>query len=101
MSNDTGGLLYQLRLAAAAVALAATAAFIIGRIHPAAIAEQKDEDDDPAHITATETVITHNDYLREITCDLRRSFQVMTQRKKCYSCAALLPGFLCRKLRRR
>ena len=87
-------------LAAAAVVIAATAATVIGVVSAviaAAVAQQEDEDDDPAHITAAETVVTHNDYLREITCDFRRSFQVMTQRKKCYSCAPLWPGFLCRK----
>lgn len=84
-------------LAAAAVMVAATAATVVGVVSAAvatAVAQQQDENDDPAHIAATETVVTHNDYLREITCDFRRSFQVMTQRKKCYSC---LPGFLCRK----
>lgn len=77
--------------------VAATAAAVIGVIGAAAIAEQQDENDDPAHIAATETVVIHSDYLREITCDFRRSFQVMTRRKICYSCAGLLPGFLCRK----
>ncbi len=84
-------------LAAAAVTLAATAAAVVGSICAAAVAQQQNENDDPAHIAATEVVVTHNDYLREITCDFRRSFQVMTQRKKCYSCALfLLPGFLWR-----
>lgn len=71
-------------LAAAAVMLAAAAAAVIGSVGAAAVAQQQDENDNPAHIAATETVVIHNDYLREITCDLRRSFQVMTQRKKCY-----------------
>ena len=77
--------------------IAATAAAVIGSICTAAVAEQQNENDDPAHIAATETVVIHNDYLREITCDFRRSFQVMTQRKKCYSCVGLFPAFLCRK----
>lgn len=90
----TPGSFVSFLLAAAAVTLAATAAAVIGGVSAAAVAEQQDENDDPAHITAAETVVTHNDYLREITCDFRRSFQVMPQRKKCYSCVGLLPDFL-------
>ena len=53
------------RLAAAAVIVAAivTAAAAAQAI-AAAVAEQQKQDDDPAHITATETVVIHNDYLR-------------------------------------
>ena len=50
-----------------------------------------------AQLKREETVITHKDYLREITCDFRRSFQVMTQRQICYSWEDLFPGFLWRK----
>ena len=89
-----GGLFYPL-LAAAAVTLAAAAVVpIVSGAIAATVAKQQDENDDPAHITAAETVVTHNDYLREITCDFRRSFQVMTQRKNCYSCVGLFPDFL-------
>lgn len=77
--------------------IAATAAAVVGSVGATAVAEQQNENDDPAHIAATETVVIHNDYLQEITCDLRRSFQVMTQRKNCYSRFGLLPDFLCRK----
>ena len=54
-------------LAAAAVIVAATAATVIG-VHQtvtAAVAQQQDDQNDPANITAAETVIvTHNQYLR-------------------------------------
>ena len=52
---------------AAAVVVAATAAAVIG-VHQAvatAVAQQQDDQNDPANITAAETVIvTHNQYLR-------------------------------------
>ena len=75
-------------LAAAAVMIAATAATVVGVVSAAiatAVAQQEDENDDPTDVAAAETVITHNDYLREITCDFRRSFQVIPRRRKCYS----------------
>jgi len=40
------------------------AAVTYGVAAVAAAAEQDQQDDDPAHITATETVVIHNDYLR-------------------------------------
>ena len=58
---------FTLELAAAAVVVAATAAAVIG-VHQAvatAVAQQQDDQNDPANITAAETVIiTHNQYLR-------------------------------------
>ncbi len=77
-----------LAAAAPVVALAATAV-VVGIAHhivAATVAEQDDEQDNPAEIATTETiVIAHNTYLREITCGVCRSFQVIPQRKKCYS----------------
>ena len=70
---------------AAAAAVVVAAATVIGRVKATAVAQQQNENDDPAHIAAAEPVVTHNDYLRDFTCDFRRSFQVMTQRKICYS----------------
>ena len=53
-------------LAAAAVVIAAivTAATATTQGVAATVAEQEDQDDDPANVTATETVVIHNDYLR-------------------------------------
>ena len=50
---------------AAAVVAAATG--VTAAVHiTAAIAEQEDQDDDPANVTTAETVvITHNTYLRD------------------------------------
>ena len=76
---------FSFSLAAAAVVIAAAA--VIGRIAvvAATVAEQDDQQNDPAPVATTETiVIAHNTYLREITCGVCRSFQVIPQRKKCY-----------------
>ena len=57
-------------LAAAAAVVAAVVIVITAGVAAAAqaviaaAAEQDEQDDDPAHITATETVVIHNDYLR-------------------------------------
>ena len=54
-------------LAAAAIIIAATAAAIAAsqEATAAAVAQQKDDHNDPANVTAAETVIvTHNQYLR-------------------------------------
>ena len=65
-----------------------TATAIIGTVvaHIAAtVAEQDDEQNDPAPVATAETVVvTHNHYLREITCGVCRSFQVIPEMKKCY-----------------
>ena len=56
-------------LAAAAIVIAATvvAAAVAAPHGATAVAEQQDQNDDPANITAAETVIiTHRIYLREI-----------------------------------
>ena len=65
--------------------VAATAVVICAIKATTAVAEQDDEQDNPAPVATTETVIvTHNRYLQEITCGVCRSFQVIPQRKKCY-----------------
>lgn len=77
--------------------IALAAATVIGSVEytATAVAEQDDQQDDPAQIATTETiVIIHKTYLREFTCGVCRSFQVIPQRKKCYSWAVLLLGFL-------
>lgn len=69
------------------IAITLAAAAVIGVVaHIAAtIAEQDDQQDDPTDIATAETiVIIHSSYLREITCGVCRSFQVIPQRKKCY-----------------
>ena len=50
----------------------------------ATAAEQDQKDDDPAHITAAEVVVTHNDYLRNFI-ELCCSFQDIPEGKKGYS----------------
>jgi len=83
-ASRLGGFSYS--LAAAAVVITATA--VIGYIAAiaATVAEQQDENDNPAPVATTETVIiAHNTYLRKITCGICRSFQVIPQRKKCYN----------------
>ena len=69
------------------IAITLAAAAVIGRIaSAAAVAEQDDQQDDPTDIAATETiVIIHSSYLREITCGVCRSFQVIPKKKKCYN----------------
>ena len=69
------------------IAITLAAAAVIGRIASAtAVAEQDDQQDDPTDIAATETiVIIHSSYLREITCGVCRSFQVIPKEKKCYN----------------
>ncbi len=51
-------------LAAAAIIIAATVVAGIKQTTAAAVAEQQDNQNNPANITATQTVITHNQYLR-------------------------------------
>ena len=56
--------------------IAAAVAVVVGGAHIAtavgiaitAAAEQDEQDDDPAVVTAKETVITHNEYLQEFFC---------------------------------
>ena len=70
------------------IAITLAAAAVIGVVaHIAAtIAEQDDQQDDPTDIATTETiVIIHSSYLREITCGVCRSFQVIPKEKKCYN----------------
>ena len=45
--------------------MVATTAIVGGVAHIATIAEQNDEQDNPAQITATEAVIIHSPYLRK------------------------------------
>jgi hypothetical protein len=70
------------------IAITLAAAAVIGVVaHIAAtIAEQDDQQDDPTDIATAETiVIIHSSYLREITCGVCRSFQVIPKEKKCYN----------------
>ena len=50
-------------LAAAAVVIAAIVTAAQG-VAATAVAEQDQQNDDPANVTATETIVTHNEYLR-------------------------------------
>lgn len=54
----TPGSFVSFLLAAAAVTLAATAATVVSGICATAVAEQQNENDDPAHIATAETAIT-------------------------------------------
>ena len=56
-----------LRLAAAAVVVATTivAGVVVAAHIAATVAEQEDQDNDPADVTTTETIITHIEYLQK------------------------------------
>ena len=73
-------------LAAAAVVLAAAAAAVAAAqegVATATVAQDEDQNDDPAEVTATETVIVaHNKYLRKFFSGLSRSFQDIPQLQK-------------------
>ena len=47
-------------LAAAAVVVAATAVVGVHQTIATAVAQEQDDQDDPANITAAETIVTHN-----------------------------------------
>ena len=49
-----------------AAAPAAVAVTVVEQATATAVAQQQDDQDDPANITATETIITHNQYLRKL-----------------------------------
>ena len=75
-----------LYLAAAAVVIAATAiaAAIAGghQTVAAAVAEQQDDQDDPANVTATETIVTHNEIPPKFVAVNHRSFQDIPPQQK-------------------
>ena len=72
-----------------------TATAVVGVAYATAtVAQQKDEDDDPAHIATAEAIVIHNEYLRKFTCDFRRSFQGIPKPQKCYNKTFLIVSCL-------
>lgn len=72
--------------AAAVVVAAATVILVVAATQTIVVAtatEQNQQNDDPAHITAAETIVTHNQYLQLFQGDFRRSFQGIPYSKLC------------------
>ena len=72
-------------LAATAVVVTATAATAVIGTHQAAtaVAQENEDQDDPANVTATETIIiAHREYLRNFIAVIHRSFQDIPQAQK-------------------
>ena len=62
-----------------------------------AVAEQEDQDDDPANITAAETVVTHKNTSKKFFEQLSRSFHGIPAAKKCAADAEVFLSFFGRK----